>query len=120
MKKNTQYLLSGILLLFTLATACTKDSVLLDDSCFPVTRDTDSIVLVQEGFLMVGNSSWELDFYRNLKYNCGLSGNYTFLVVEPRNNPGSEAPLWIHLHGGGVGYFDNQGVYHARKNQDQE
>jgi len=112
--------LVSILLLLLLTTACTKDSVPSNDSCFPVTRDTDSIVLVQEGSLTVGNNSWELDFYRNLKYHCGLSGNYTFLVVEPRNNPGSEAPLWIHLHGGAHGYFDNQGEYHTRINQDQD
>jgi len=85
-----------------------------------VDRDSDAVVLAQEGVVSGLGSTWEIDFYRNLAYNCGLSGKYTFLVVDPRDNPGGEAPLWIHLHGGGIGYFDDQGDYHATGNQTQD
>ncbi|MCP4642941.1 MAG: hypothetical protein GY851_21020 [bacterium] len=85
-----------------------------------VDRDSDSVVLAQEGINSGLGSTWELDFYRNLAYDCGLSGKYTFLVMEPRDNPGIEAPLWVHLHGGGIGYFDDQGDYHATGNQTQD
>ena len=81
-----------------------------------VVRDTSAIVLAREGTNTGLGSTWELDFYRNLAYDAGLSGKYTFMVVEPRDNPGSAAPLWVHLHGGGIGYFDDQGGY----NEDDE
>jgi len=45
---------------------------------------------------------------------------HTCLVVEPTGNPGAEARLWVYLHGRGVGYFDEQGVYHATWNQNRD
>jgi len=85
-----------------------------------VDRNTASVVLAEEDVLTGSGSTFELDFYRNPAYECGLSGNYTFLVIEPRDNPGGEAPLWVYLHGGGVGAYDDQGVYHATLNQTED
>ena len=87
----------------------------------PPDRDLSSRGSRGAGLCSVGSgSTFELDFYRNPAYECGLSGNYTFLVIEPRDNPGGEAPLWVYLHGGGVGYYDDQGVYHATRTQTED
>jgi len=85
-----------------------------------VNRTTAQIELAHSETVNRFGSSWELNFYRNPAYECGLSGNYTFLVVEPANNPSAEAPLWVYLHGGGFGYFDEEQVYQAVKTQDQD
>ena len=83
---------------------------------FAVDRRTDGINLDEERTLSGFGNTWELDFYRNTAYSCGLSGNYSFLVVEPASNPGAAAPLWVYLHGGGVGYFDASGSYRSINN----
>ena len=83
----------------------------IDNSWAPVIRTTSQISLVEEDVLDFNANSIKLDFYRNTAYSCGFSGNYTFLVVEPMNNPGAEAPLWVYLHGGGAGYFDENQEY---------
>ena len=85
-----------------------------------VDRTADQITLVETRTVSLNsNASWELNFYRNEAYTCGLSGNYTFFVMEPANNPGAEAPLWAYLHGGGYGWFDENQVYQAVKTQNQ-
>tara|TARA_Y100000389_G_C17423576_1_gene498197 strand:- start:61 stop:1575 length:1515 start_codon:yes stop_codon:yes gene_type:complete len=77
----------------------------------PVSRTTQQITLAEEDSIDFETNTLELDFYRNPAYRCGFSGNYTFLVVDPANNAGAEAPLWVFLHGGGAGYFDEQQSY---------
>lgn len=86
----------------------------------PPDRDLSSVLLAGQDTLVGSGSTFEVDFYRNPAYACGLSGKYTFLVIEPRDNPGGEAPLWVYLHGGGVGYYDDQGVYHATLTQTED
>lgn len=86
----------------------------------PVDRTTEKIALAQQGVIEDGADIWELDFYRNNAYKCGLSGNHTFLVIEPRNAAGKPAPLWVYFHGGGSGYFDKNGDYIALKFQDKD
>jgi hypothetical protein len=49
-----------------------------------------------------------------------LTGNYTFLVMNPAGAPTAEAPLWVYLHGGGVGYYDELGEYVAVKTQTED
>jgi hypothetical protein len=79
----------------------------------PVKRTTKKIALVAKSVMNNKKDTWKLAFYRNNAYKCGLSGNYTFLVVEPRNAPGKKAPLWVFFHGGAMGYYDKDGKYHA-------
>ena len=85
-----------------------------------VSRTTYQITLVESRTITMGVNSWVLNFYRNEAYTCGLSGNYTFFVMEPANNPGAEAPLWAYLHGGGYGWFDENQDYVAVKTQTQD
>lgn len=66
--------------------------------------DTSQIEVIQESTANALGVSWELDFFRNSAYECGLTGNYTFLVMNPAGAPDAEAPLWVYLHGGGIGY----------------
>ena len=110
--------------LFLMALLLTTGSVYGQAAAQPslpiVVRDSDKVVLAHKETANFVGSEWKLDFYRNLGYNAGLSGNYTFLVAEPLDNPGAEVPLWVYLHGGGIGYFDEQGVYHATGNQTQD
>ena len=121
--KKVAFLFATHLLIFS---SCSKDEPIeiespqniVDNSWAPLNRTTSNIDLVEEETLDIQTNSIELDFYRNTAYTCGISGNYTFLVVEPLNNPGAEAPLWVYLHGGGAGYYnDNQqyviGVSHV-------
>ena len=110
--------------LFPIALLLTTGSVYGQAAAQPsppiVVRDSNKVVLAHKETVSFVGSEWKLDSYRNLGYNSGLSGNYTFLVAEPLDNPGAEAPLWVYLHGGGIGYFDEQGVYHATGNQTQD
>ena len=81
-----------------------------------VERTTEHIKLVESRILELdNNTSAEISFYRNEAYTCGLSGHYTFFVMEPINNPGIEAPLWTYLHGGGYGWFDENQTYQTVK-----
>ena len=113
MKKITLFIV-----LLGFLSSCSKDESSIDPSPItpdhswaPLNRTTSNIYLAEEETLNFDTNSLELDFYRNTAYSCGFSGNYTFLVVEPINNPGGEAPLWVYLHGGGYGYFDENQQY---------
>jgi len=86
----------------------------------PVKRTTREIVLVEESVAKSDKDAWQLKFYRNKAYKCGLSGNYTFVVVEPKNAPGGKAPLWVYYHGGGGGYFNKEGNYITLKFQNKD
>ena len=108
---------SLFIIFLTIISSCSKEAsidpspITPDHSWAPLNRTTSSIYLAEEDSLIIDTNSLKLDFYRNTAYSCGFSGNYTFLVVEPLNNPGAEAPLWVYLHGGGYGYFDENQQY---------
>ena len=91
---------------------------LFSAACIP--RDTTQVTLAQQHSANALGFTWELDFYRNNAYECGLTGNYTFLVMNPADAPNAEAPLWVYLHGGGVGYYDDLGEYVAVKTQTED
>ena len=109
---------SLFIIFLTIISSCSKDEgsidpspIIPDHSWAPLNRTTSSIYLAAEDSIIIDTNSVELDFYRNTAYTCGISGNYTFLVVEPMNKPGAEAPLWVYLHGGGAGYYDENQQY---------
>lgn len=77
----------------------------------PPVRDTSQIVLDYEETAGGFGVTWELDYYVNGAYGCGISGNYSFLVMNPADDPTAEAPLWVYMHGGGMGYYDDQQIY---------
>lgn len=53
---------------------------------------------------------WRYDFYRNEAYPCSISGSQTFLIATRVGTTGTETrPLWVYMHGGGVGFFSPDG-----------
>lgn len=53
-----------------------------------------------------------LEFYKNKAYTCGKSGYQTFLIVYPEAVAKDEPQnLWIRMHGGGGGAYDQNGQY---------
>ena len=88
---------------------------------FAVERTTDGIALAGEQNQTAFGLDFDFDFYRNNAYSCGLSGNYTFMVVNPANGDETvEAPLWVFLHGGGAGFYDENGDYQAVGDQTED
>ena len=88
---------------------------------FVVERTTEGITLASEQNQTAFGLDFDFDFYRNNTYSCGLSGNYTFMVVNPANGDETvEAPLWVFLHGGGAGFYDENGDYQAVGNQTED
>ena len=85
-----------------------------------ILRDTSQIVLNEEQTISMFGRTWGLDLYRNSAYGCGLTGHYSFLVMNPANDADAEAPLWAYLHGGGAGYYDDTGTYVAVKDQTED
>jgi hypothetical protein len=61
----------------------------------------------------VGTSTlngWRYDYYRNLAYPCSISGYQTFVIGRKDGSSTTKPrPLWVHMHGGGAGYFDADG-----------
>ncbi len=81
----------------------------------PTTTTTEvpagSITLEDTRTETVGGSEFRFDYFRNSARDCAESGDFTFLVVEPADGPDTEAPLWVYLHGGGVGHYLPDGSY---------
>jgi hypothetical protein len=75
-------------------------------ACLIVPGDTSQITLVSSSTA----NGWRYDFYRNLAYPCSISGYQTFVVgTKVSSSPTASSPLWVWMHGGGVGYFDSTG-----------
>ena len=56
-------------------------------------------------------NGWKYDFYRNRAYTCSISGFQTFVIgTKVGSSPTATKPLWVFMHGGGVGYFDANGI----------
>ncbi|RME27876.1 MAG: hypothetical protein D6806_03860 [Deltaproteobacteria bacterium] len=70
--------------------------------------DTSRIELVET----VHRQGYTADYYENRAYTCGRRGYQTFLVVYPDGlSRDVKRPLWVRMHGGGVGAFDDSGNY---------
>lgn len=76
--------------------------------CAPVGAPggTDKIEFV--GTEVVDGYSY--DRYRNLAYPCSISGYQTFVIgTKVGSDPNAVRPLWVRMHGGGVGWFAPDG-----------
>src|SRR3954451_24553798 len=62
----------------------------------------------------VGSSvvdGYKFDQYRNLSYPCSISGYQTFVIgTKVGSSDTATRPLWVRMRGGGVGFFDSNGV----------
>lgn len=56
------------------------------------------------------SDGWRFDQYRNPAYPCAVQGDNTFTIATRLGVPDDEVhPLWVFMHGGGVGYFAPNG-----------
>lgn len=79
----------------------------------PVERTDEEIVEVG-GIETVRQSGGLLQsrYFENPKYKCGRSGDFSFVIMNRKGlQPSALAPLWVYLHGGGLGYYDSDGTY---------
>lgn len=56
---------------------------------------------------------WRYDQYRNPAYPCAVTGDNTFTIATklgPAAAPPAFRPLWVYMHGGGFGHFDETGT----------
>ncbi|MGQ0837825.1 hypothetical protein [Actinokineospora sp.] len=68
--------------------------------------DTTKITLISSTVA----DGWKYDYYRNTAYPCSITGYQTFtLGTKVGSSPTARKPLWVYLHGGGIGYFDPSG-----------
>jgi hypothetical protein len=83
-------------------------AILVLAACKPLSTpgDTASIAFVSS----TSSGGWKYDYYRNSAYPCSISGYQTF-VVGTKTGSSNTAPraLWVMMHGGGAGYFDENG-----------
>lgn len=64
---------------------------------------------------------WRYDSYENPAYPCSVSGENTFTIATRLGVPDDEVrPLWVFMHGGGVGYFDSTGKAQPNNGQKVE
>jgi len=104
-----------------LAVLADPDAYVYLEPEFVVERTTKGINLADEKSQAFAGINFNFDFYRNNAYSCGLSGNYTFMVLNPANgDETTEAPLWVFLHGGGAGFYDENGDYQAVGDQTED
>lgn len=54
---------------------------------------------------------WRFETFVNDAYPCAVSGYQTFAVgTKVGSSPTAASPLWVRMRGGGVGWFDSNGV----------
>jgi hypothetical protein len=83
-------------------------ATLVGAACVPLANPGDTTKIDPIGSATI--DGWRYDAYRNRAYPCSISGYQTF-VVGTRVGASTTAtrPLFVHMHGGGVGYFDVDG-----------
>ncbi len=79
----------------------------LCSSCLLTPGDTSKITLVSSTTL----NGWRYDYYRNNAYPCSISGYQTFVIgTKVGSSATASAPLFVWMHGGGIGWFDSTGT----------
>jgi alpha-tubulin suppressor-like RCC1 family protein len=85
--------------------------------CLVIPGDTSQIALVSSSTV----DGWQFDYYRNSAYPCAAGGFQTFVVgTRVGTSAATPAPLWVSMHGDGVGWFDSAGNPQPDANQMSE
>jgi hypothetical protein len=75
--------------------------------CLTTPGRTDQIERVSS----TSTDGWTWTYYRNRSYPCAISGYQTFIIgTQNGTSPTAPAPLWVKMHGGGVGWFNPDGT----------
>jgi hypothetical protein len=82
--------------------------VMVATACVPLATPADTSRIESMGSTTV--DGWRYDAYRDRGYPCSISGYQTFVIGTKVGANATEAhPLFVYMHGGGVGYFDADG-----------
>jgi len=82
--------------------------VVVATACVPLATPADTSRIESMGTTTV--DGWRYDAYRDRGYPCSISGYQTFVIGTKVGASTTEAhPLFVYMHGGGVGYFDANG-----------
>jgi len=74
--------------------------------CLGTPGSTDQIALLSTRTV----NGWKYDYYRNRAYPCSISGYQTFAIGTKVGSTAADTrPLWVMMHGGGAGWFDEIG-----------
>jgi hypothetical protein len=77
-------------------------------ACVPLNEPADTTRVQPLG--TAAADGWTFTTYRNLAYPCSISGFQTFVIgTRDGSDPAAPAPMLVHMHGGGVGFFDENG-----------
>ena len=86
-------------------------------ACLTLPGDTGHIQLVSSSTA----NGWQYDYYENSAYPCSISGYQTFVVgTKVGSSSTASSPLWVWMHGGGVGYFNASGTPEPNSPDDRE
>lgn len=95
----------------------TLASLLTLTGCLNIPGDTSQVVLVSE----TDANGWHYQYFENRAYPCSISGYQTFVLgTKHGSDDNATAPLWVFMHGGGVGHFDADGNPQRPSFMDQE
>jgi hypothetical protein len=82
--------------------------------CIITPGNTSQISLVSS----TSANGWRYDFYRNTAYPCSISGYQTFTIgTKVGSSATASAPLFVWMHGGGIGWFDASGQVQPTNDQ---
>ena len=82
--------------------------VVVATACVPLATPADTSRIESMGTTTV--DGWRYDAYRDRGYPCSISGYQTFVIGTKVGASATEPhPLFVYMHGGGVGYFDADG-----------
>lgn len=85
-----------------------------------VVYDTSLIQVVATGSFVFSAQTYGWVQYRNTAYPCGVSGDHAFVLVTPQTPTAFSDSLWVLMPGGGVGYYDDNNVYHGTESLNLE
>jgi hypothetical protein len=71
-----------------------------------------AVSLNSQGTIEIDSKSYVWKEYSNNRYTCAKSGNQTFIIFSPEDlDDTSSSPLIVRFHGGGAGYWKENGDY---------
>jgi hypothetical protein len=80
---------------------------ILAAGCINLPGSTAQITLVSTTTV----AGWSFAYYQNAAYPCSISGYQTFTIgTKVGSSASARSPLWVFMHGGGVGFFDASGT----------
>ncbi len=86
-------------------------------ACLDTPGSTDQIVEMST----TESNGWTVRYFENRAYPCSISGYQTFVVAtKVGSDDQTVAPLWVYMHGGGVGHFNAQSQAQRPSFMDQE